>query len=53
MQRILLWIALATAMLSLSSCGLPGALARTVGNTSNSLGGLMGPLTTAAAVGAL
>ncbi|MEI8038708.1 MAG: hypothetical protein WCJ14_09980 [Verrucomicrobiota bacterium] len=53
MQRLLLWITLAAAMLSLTSCGLPAALGRTLGNTSNSLGGLMGPLTTAAAVGAL
>ena len=53
MTRFLLWIALCSALLSLTSCGLPGALCRSIGNTSNSLGGLMGPLATAAAAGAL
>ena len=53
MQRILQWIALSAAVLSVTSCGLPGALARTAGNATNSLGGLMGPLTAAAAAGAL
>lgn len=53
MKRSLLWTALTAAALSLTSCGLPGALARTAGNMTNSLGGLVGPLTAAAAAGAL
>lgn len=53
MKRILQWIALTAVVLSLTSCGLPGALARTAGNATNSLGGLVGPLTAMAAAGAL
>jgi len=53
MQRTLLWTALTAVALSLTSCGLPGALARSAGNLTNSLGGLTGPLTAAAAAGAL
>ena len=39
MKRILLWLAFALMALSLSSCGLPGALMRTVSNTAGSLMG--------------
>ncbi len=53
MQRVLQWIALTTTVAALTSCGLPGAGIRTIGNLANNLGGLAGPLTTAAAAGAL
>lgn len=39
MKRILLWLACAFMALSLSSCGLPGALMRTITNTAGSLTG--------------
>ncbi len=44
MQRILQWTALAIAMLSLSSCGLPGALVRSTGNLVKGVGNVAGPL---------
>jgi|APGre2960657404_1045060.scaffolds.fasta_scaffold55895_2 hypothetical protein len=44
MQRILQWIALAIVMLSLSSCGLPGALIRSTGNLVKGVGTVAGPL---------
>ena len=37
MKRMILLITLGAAVLSLNSCGLPGALVRTVGNTANNL----------------
>ena len=37
MKRIAILIALGAAVLSLNSCGLPGALVRTAGNTINSV----------------
>jgi hypothetical protein len=39
MKRILLWFACALMALSLGSCGLPGALLRTVTNTAGRLTG--------------
>ncbi len=49
MKRFLQWIALAAAMLSITSCGLPGALARSAGSLYNSLGSLAGPAASVAA----
>jgi hypothetical protein len=40
MKRKLQWLALALLVLSMSSCGLPGALVRTAGNLVNTVGGL-------------
>jgi hypothetical protein len=39
MKRFFLWLAFALMAVSLSSCGLPGALVRTVTNTVGSLTG--------------
>jgi len=39
MKRFFLWLACALMAVSLSSCGLPGALVRTVTNTVGSLTG--------------
>ncbi len=41
MKRIIQWITLAGLMLSLSSCGLPGALTRSVGRLGTSVGDLI------------
>jgi hypothetical protein len=35
MKRLLQWISLAALVLSATSCGLPGLLGRTAGNTMN------------------
>jgi hypothetical protein len=43
MKRLLQLVTLAAIALSLNSCGLPAALARTAGNVVNSAGGLVGP----------
>lgn len=44
MKRIFVLLTLAAALLSLNSCGLPGALVRTTGNlvstAANAVGGL-------------
>jgi hypothetical protein len=50
MKRILKWSALAALVISLSSCGIPGALGRSAGTLVNAAGGLVGP---AMAMGAL
>lgn len=50
MKKILKWSAVAALLLSLNSCGLPMALARSAGSVVNSVAGLAGP---AMAVGAL
>lgn len=38
MKLLLQWIALAVLLFSISSCGLPGMLGRTVSNTTKKLG---------------
>jgi hypothetical protein len=54
MQRIIRWAALALVMLSLNSCGIPGALARSatglVQGVETMAGPLIGPAMTAAAL---
>lgn len=50
MKRFLQWVALTALVLSLTSCGLPGAVARSTGNLAKSLGGLVGPAAAAAAL---
>jgi len=50
MKRFLICSALAALVISLTSCGLPGALARTAGGLMESAGSLVGP---AIALGAL
>jgi hypothetical protein len=40
-KRLLHLTVLATVTLALNSCGIPGALARTAGNTVRSAGGLV------------
>jgi hypothetical protein len=50
MKRFLQWIALTALVVSLPSCGLPGAAARSTGNLARSLGGLIGPAAAAAAL---
>jgi hypothetical protein len=42
MKRIILLLTLGAAVLSLNSCGLPGALVRTAGNLVQSAGSLAG-----------
>jgi len=42
MKRCLQWLALTVVVCALPSCGLPGALGRTAGNTVSSVSGLMG-----------
>ena len=49
MKRFLQWIALTALVFSLTSCGLPGAAARSTGNLAKSVGGLLGPAAAAAA----
>jgi hypothetical protein len=48
MKRISQWIAVTVLAFTLSSCGLPGALARTTGNLIESASGLIGPAAAAA-----
>ena len=48
MKRISQWIAVTVLTFTLSSCGLPGALARSTGNLVQSAGGLLGPAAAAA-----
>jgi hypothetical protein len=50
MKRFLQCIALTVLVVSMTSCGLPGALMRTTGNLTKSLGGLLGPAAAAAAL---
>ena len=50
MKRLFQLITLAALMLSLNSCGLPGALVRTAGSLVQGAGGLVAP---AMAAGAL
>jgi len=42
MKRIILLITLGAAVLSLNSCGLPGALVRSGANLVNTAGNLLG-----------
>ncbi|MES2476288.1 MAG: hypothetical protein V4640_10940 [Verrucomicrobiota bacterium] len=44
MKRICMLVTLAAAVLSLNSCGLPGALVRTAGNLVNTAAGAVGGL---------
>lgn len=48
MKRISQWIAVAVLALTLSSCGLPGAVARSTGSLVESASGLLGPAAAAA-----
>lgn len=50
MKRKIQWLLLAACVVSLTSCGLPGALARSAGRAVQGAGGLLGP---ALAAGAL
>ena len=42
MKRCLQWLVLTVGVCALPSCGLPGALGRTAGNTVSSVSGLVG-----------
>ncbi len=50
MKRFLQGLALAALVFSLNSCGLPGAAVRSTGRLAQSVGGLVGPAATAAAL---
>ena len=50
MKCLFQWITVAVLVFSLSSCGLPVALARSAGSVVQGLGGLVAPAVAAGAV---
>lgn len=53
MTRIFKWLAIALAVLSLASCGLPMAAVRSVNRYSQNAGELIGPAAQAASTATL